>query len=298
MEYLDSIGVDDEAVEWIVVTHFDRDHYQGLAPLFDRYAHARLFVTSALRSKHFLKVFGSLPKEDTSILEVARRARLRRIRGTVDGLASLQVGSGIRGIAGVEVVAISPSEAAIQTVADELADLALEDGTRDYLRKENRCSVALHISTQGLAILLGGDVEAHPPEYGWQAVLDEPRHDNLGRVQLVKVPHHGSDGAHHDEMWERLVAADADLLVAPYTALADPIPTEADCVRLADYGRLWQAAPSFMSVPFAEFDEYGTRLLRVPQRNIGRITARAAMEGGRWLISCQEPAFQVMGSPL
>jgi hypothetical protein len=49
----------------------------------------------------------------------------------------------------------------------------------------------------------------------------------------VKVPHHGSQGAHHDEMWTQIVDDDPIAIVTPWVLGGGHLPTEADLTRLA-----------------------------------------------------------------
>jgi hypothetical protein len=83
------------------------------------------------------------------------------------------------------------------------------------------------------SVLLGADLEnAANPLTGWDAVLAYARPE-LG-ASLVKVPHHGSEGAHHDGVWEDIVDDEAIAIVTPWVLGGGHLPTEADLIRLGE----------------------------------------------------------------
>lgn len=220
----------------------------------------------------------------------------RRVLGPfVAGLVPLKVGLSMLDAGSVRVRALSPSDQAVAASCGELAErAALGKGPiKSQLRGDNRCSVALHIAAYGSSVLLSGDVESAPAQFGWSAILADARHQSLQPAQVIKVPHHGSSGAHHEGMWSRLVAPDAAMLVAPFTSLVSPIPTAEDCRRLKSRGgRLLQAAPSGAAERTGVFDESGARrVVEIPQR-VGVVRARKK-PNGPWRILLTPPAFEV-----
>lgn len=295
LSYLETIGVSPSRVEHLIVTHFHRDHYQGIDLLHDACRNARLWVTAALQTRRFLEIFGTIPSEFSDLSETMVRARRRQLSPTTPGLTRLSVGRNVIDEGGVRIRAIAPSEMAVDASCEELAD-ALQLGPtalRGRLSRDNRCSVALHIDVLGIGALLGGDVENAPAEFGWKAVLEEPLHRLLEPVELIKVPHHGSKGAHDDEMWSRLVSPDATLFVAPFTALRHPIPSPGDQLRLLSFGRLWQAAAS--SDRRVLRGESGVRVVQRARKPVGVVRARRRPDTP-WSVTVSPPAFEVIAS--
>jgi Metallo-beta-lactamase superfamily len=287
--YLDSLGVEPEAIKTIVVTHFHTDHYRGVDRLHDYYSSARLMVTEALRADQFLALYGD--DDEPPILGVLpgtiKRAYDRIIGDHTRGLRHLKIGQQVHADANVTVLALSPTDAA---VLQSNREIALTMGTRSRaavtssLRDDNRCSVVLHVNAGGVCALLGADLVADAAAYGWAAVLDEPNHSALARADLVKVPHHGSHNAHDDVMWSNLVRRDPMLTVAPYWPSG--LPTAEDIRRLARYGQVWQAAPS---VSFID-DEFGNRISARPTTGI--IQARRRSGERAWRIHTIPRAFR------
>jgi hypothetical protein len=62
----------------------------------------------------------------------------------------------------------------------------------------NELSVALHVSFGQTGALLGADLETGTSDrVGWRAIVQNPRNAQAA-LGIVKVPHHGSAGAHHE----------------------------------------------------------------------------------------------------
>lgn len=292
--YLERLQVDPAAVELIVITHFHADHYRGMDLLHDRYAHATLAVTSAMSDRKFVSVFGSKgPGELRKVGETVIRAADRKLgpRGftnglvLTDGATQLVLDQG----SGIEVNAIAPSNEAAFEASRALALLLDAGGSEanitNYLRDDNRTSIALHIRACGQAALLGGDVVAYPPRFGWGAVVDNERVAGYPKASIVKVPHHGSAGAHDDDMWTRMVTENPELLLAPFSS--QNVPRSSDLKRMIAIGRLWQAAPSTPPI----VDEW-----TAPRSDLARPTGiiQARRSGDApWQIGIELPAHLV-----
>lgn len=295
MEYLHNIGVRDEHVKHIVVTHWHRDHYEGIDELHDRYGSACLWVTAAMRHETFITAYARDDRNLCRVGQVMVRANRRQITAHTPGLATLMAGVTLIDRPTCRIKAIAPTVRAYQAACAELADVIVSPTkVRSALRRDNRCSVALHVEIGGAAAFLCGDVETNPPAYGWVAVLEDPRHESLSPASLVKVPHHGSQGAYYEPFWDAFVTPDATMLVAPYTSLKDPIPTQQDCAQLLARGRLWQTAPSFRVRRDLGTDDGVVQ--RTGKSPIGLVQARRRVDGNHsWQVRAEPPAFEVSG---
>jgi hypothetical protein len=288
--YLDELSVGTDAVQVVVVTHFHADHYRGIDRLHDRYGRARLMITEALKSDEFVGLYSD--EDQVPLLDVLpatmRRAKSRVIGSGVPGLRELKVGAPVHQTATTRVTALSPSEAAVIASRHALA-LAIETGDRyvvsKQLKDDNRCAVVLHVSFPGFAALLGADLVNDTAGLGWTALLLEPLNAALDPADIVKVPHHGSAGADHGDMWNRLVADRSSLVVTPYWPSG--IPTDEDLARLVGHGRVWQAAPSSR----VDEDEFGNRVSVRPET--GFVRARRRVGEDEWRIEVSGVAREV-----
>jgi beta-lactamase superfamily II metal-dependent hydrolase len=288
--YLRSLDVDPGCVKVLVLTHFHRDHYEGIDRLLDVYRKARMGVTRALVHDMFLPIytFEDADNDLPGLAGVLRRARVeRKLTPTTPGLLPLNAGQALYAGAMAEVKALSPSITAVDTAcADVASALASEpmEKVRSRLRNDNRVSAALHINCRGFAILLGADLENEPAAFGWQAVVDDPLHLHLPQCDLVKVPHHGSARAHHSEAWQRFIVSQPWLAVAPYSTSGLPEPK--DITRLLNRGRfVYQAAPSTKKTQ----DEWGNRISDPDQTGV--VQARRHLGQHDWTVSLLPPAF-------
>jgi hypothetical protein len=219
--YLRALDVDLRRVKVLVLTDFHRDHYQGIDRLFDKCTSARMAVTRALRHDRFVQLYSyeEPSNELPGLFSVLRRAKEeRRLTPLTPGLLGVEVGQSVYAGSRAEVKALSPTVAAVDASCGDIAHAvqAAETGEEidTRLRVDNRVSVVLHVKCKEFAVLLGADLENTPAAYGWQAVLQEPLHAHLPQSDLVKVPHHGSEGAHHPPAWAKFVAPRPWLLVA------------------------------------------------------------------------------------
>lgn len=291
LRYLHDLDVDPADVKVLVVTHFHADHYWGIDRLHDACPNARLMVTEALQAKEFEQLYGDDGEEPLlgMIPTTIRRARRRTLPGGSPGFRALKVGAPVHNNQAANISALSPSEAAVQASCHEIA-MAMSSSDHfvvaNQLKDDNRCAVVLHVDCGDFSALLTADLVNDGAGLGWSALLGEPLIEGTSTSDLVKVPHHGSEGADHPEMWTRFVTPDPCLAVTPFWPSS--IPTEDDVTRLRGYGRLWQAAPS----TGAAEDEFGNVVSAAPVT--GRITARRKPGEAAWRIETSGAAFEVV----
>jgi hypothetical protein len=80
------------------------------------------------------------------------------------------------------------------------------------------------------AVLLGADLQ-EIPHNGWSEIIDHSRVLNGPRASLFKIPHHGSENAHHDDQWLKLCNAPTAVLT-PYHLGANMLPRQSDVDRI------------------------------------------------------------------
>lgn len=133
------------------------------------------------------------------------------------------------------VVALSPSEDAFErslVALIEAATSARSTVPRRYRAPEgpNGASVATWVKIGGVALLLGADLEVSANDQaGWDGVLKYSK--PATKASLMKVPHHGSAGAHHDEVWSELGQEDLVAILTPWSRGAKFLPTQEDLDR-------------------------------------------------------------------
>ncbi len=226
----------------IVVTHWDDDHIGGIAKVVQEAEQARVACSVALRSDDWLQFVmsqeGSGGAMGSGLDEL--RTVLRQCAGRGGGsliwaksnLPLYPIPPGDNAM----VVALSPSENAAERSMIRLIEAATGEPfqlRRRYKAPEdpNGGSVATAVRVGDICIVLGADLESTAnPEAGWEAVV---RYSKPARsASLIKVPHHGSKGAHHDRFWEECIDNDAIAVLSPWRHGGGFLPQPGDLDRL------------------------------------------------------------------
>lgn len=236
-------------VETIVATHWHDDHIRGIAQIYEACPRATFVCSDALSQREVRALFTvkvnptpperrvrSARSEMTAVFRIARsRTRHSPAMKPLQWAASdkvLWVEDGTQ--SSVRLTALSPSDATITGAAESLGrDLSPGRDTTKLPPVSNEASVVLWLQVNEVGALLGADLEVtSDPARGWDAVLnllvDPPQ--VLGA--LIKVPHHGSSNAHHDDVWSRMLRDRPLALVAPWQLGDRALPTSDDLDRL------------------------------------------------------------------
>jgi hypothetical protein len=134
------------------------------------------------------------------------------------------------------VTALSPSDDAVSRSIESIIEQATGERIsfpRRYRAPEgpNGACVAATVRAGNTSVLLGADLERTSNlEAGWDAVLAHARPDVSASV--FKVSHHGSEGAHHEQVWEEMVDRDPVAIVTPWVLAGGHLPTVEDLERL------------------------------------------------------------------
>ena len=169
----------------------------------------------------------------------------------------------------VAVEAVSPHDADVQVFLTTLASFSpVGPGQRVMPFEQNDVSVAVWISVGPHRLLLGADLENSANVYrGWQAVLNSPAPVS-GRASFIKIPHHGSANAHHQDIWDTLLE-DQPLAAMTTWNRGRKLPTLADAKRI-----LALTPRAFVT---SSFDRRAPRRAVAVERTLGEagITIRA-----------------------
>ncbi|WP_437906120.1 MBL fold metallo-hydrolase [Sorangium sp. So ce327] len=210
---------DAPAINLLVVTHPDLDHYKGLPELIAAFKVERLWRYPGFHTAR--EIILSLERGETD------NKSLRELRRMQDAMLPLMRSASGREAAydtrllpepkdyRIHCIAPCPQEKVHETERLGALFKRVEQGkklTKDEKRwlmgKANRLSLAVVIWWDNIGILLGGDVEHEDgtPDRGWPGILAVMNEDEtLGLVQglrIVKIPHHGSKGAFCEQAWK------------------------------------------------------------------------------------------------
>lgn len=317
LTYLEELGVDlERQVKLVVATHAHSDHIEGIAELFDRCEAAQFVFPRASESLDFLTLLQlddmaeQEPRaydEFAKVLDtlIARRrafGRAPKIGAQEGTLLYRRVPASSD--AGAEVLALAPSEAAVERAIREFArwrDLLGQNPGRVRTRDPNTYCAALWINAGELQILLGSDLLNGPGrDCGWSGVLISPFRP-AGKACYFKVPHHGAPNAHHRDVWEEMLEKDALATLTPYWGGQRPRPQPPDRDRICALTShaFITCKPGLPTQPNAvRRDAAHLRSVasnaRLRKGFVGRITARCASTAGdSWNVTLVPPAREL-----
>lgn len=309
ISYLASLGVSlSDAVRLVVITHWDDDHVRGVGEIVRASLRARVACSAALcRKEIFAFILGQEGARGTlgsGLDELRSVLRLCAERGVTITWAKANVplyplppGDA------PTVVALSPSEDAFERALRSLIEAATGAKStlpRRYRAPEgpNGASVATWVRRGDIGVLLGADLEVSAnSETGWEGVLKYSRQSS--RASLIKVPHHGSKGAHHEGVWQDLAGADPVAVLTPWSRGKGYLPTMSDLERLrALSSRLFLTAmPSLVRARKAPEVEKMIRRLHGEKvshlRGWGQVRARRYCDEGQWRVELGGDAVAV-----
>lgn len=216
------------AIDLLVVTHPDRDHYRGLDELIGGVCVKHLWRYRGFQTRReALAELCAQQPGNTKFRDLlrAQEAMLPLLETNQGFEAAIDMVPWPGGSSSYEVICLAPCSADIVHECRELHNLLklTSAGVRFDERVErfilgqrngvdgrgNPLSLALSIRWQGVGVLLGGDVECSEgdPHRGWSGVLETLALPHLNRLhlvrglQMVKVAHHGSKGAFSHDAW-------------------------------------------------------------------------------------------------
>ncbi|VAW30992.1 hypothetical protein MNBD_CHLOROFLEXI01-5067 [hydrothermal vent metagenome] len=253
LEYLNKLEVDvEKAVHLVVATHWHKDHIEGIGDIFNACKSSDLVISSALREPQFLSLINldippgvkssSKLKEFTQML---RTSQHRKQKGTNNKLHLAAVDKVVysdkvefaSGNFDIKISALSPSDDAIIHALRLFAQSFPQEGSiPDPLPdiRPNYCSVVLWVEVGKHKLLLGADLEeTNKPSTGWSAIIDGS--NTLGNgASVFKIPHHGSENAHNDQIWESVLCKNPYAILTPFNRGRKPLPSKEDVNRIVN----------------------------------------------------------------
>ncbi len=190
--YLDSLGI--VRLEWILITHFHKDHYGSLVALLKRYPVGKVYM----------KKFSGLNVSDGSGHKASAEFNTMELSNCESMCAFANSVS--------ELIVINKDLKRVELGAFDFMVFGASDAIREMYENpespyfgqirfgENTNSVALYAEVNGAGIYLGADANDEK--------LDDPRFSQANTqyaravrkpVDLYKVPHHGCGNIFSDE---------------------------------------------------------------------------------------------------
>ncbi len=246
VNYLNGIGVKLESqVRLIVATHWHEDHLKGIADLFKLCRSADFALPtpcSATKINEVLARAKSSPSaRSTAVVELAEVfLEISRRKNLGENCERQYCHSGslipVKGTekTGLKVLALSPSNEVCARAEEWIVHLCSQSGHLTFVDvpESNEISLAMWLDLNDGSWVFGADLEdGSSVDEGWKQVVNRFA-ARLSGAEFIKVPHHGSSGAHNDEFWKKMLKQKPLGFVTSYNKGTNPPPTKEDLKRL------------------------------------------------------------------
>lgn len=317
LSYLRSIGYHPpDAVKMVIATHWHDDHICGMAEIVRVCRDARFCCSSAFTKTEFQSLLEALnglchTVSGSGAHELYRVSvnlelteRIMRIANANKLILRVPAADTVHGLEAV-VHSLSPSDDQMRRFIAGLAPLILSarNARRARDQSPNHLTVVTWIEIGSLKILCGGDLEeTGSPQTGWSAIVASAERPP-GRAGIFKVPHHGSETAHLDEVWKEMLVANPFALIAPWTLAGANLPTSDDLERLTGLSErvfltaMAQSPKSAKRFPPAvarQLREMNVVLRREPRTGAIRLRGHPEALLSQWSIELRGEAHRVM----
>jgi beta-lactamase superfamily II metal-dependent hydrolase len=316
LEYLRKMGVDPcEAVALVVAAHWHDDHVRGLSNIVQTCSNARFVCASAMSWPEFVTVVtryegalktpaGSGVREMYELLHHLSKTARQPYYASPNRLIFRS--AAVSELAGgpCEIWSLSPSDRQLEMFWSEISHHMPEIGhtvRRAVSKSPNHLAIALWLTVGKQSVLLGSDLqETRDPETGWSVIVQSPERP-AGSAAVFKIPHHGSENGHSDEVWEQMIGKDAHALLTPFTNGNVCLPTTADVKRVSNRAGAAYITANSQVRPRVERSPLVARAIRtsgvtlkLAEPNMGHIRLRKRYGGKyRWYIALMRGAYRI-----
>ena len=303
LAYLERIGLDPaRSVHLIVATHWHDDHIRGVAKLVDICGEAAFCCASTLCRKEFLAAVDALERRHLTVVGSGVQeihSVFSRLRQTASSPTHAIADRRILVRNTCEVWSLSPDDEAFDRFLKSAGSLipgAGQSKRRVPTLTPNEAAVALWVDAGNFSVLLGSDLARQ----GWKRILAS-RERPAGQASVFKVPHHGSEDAHEQEVWRRMLTPEPLAVLTPWHRGRGRLPRPRDVRRLRSCtpNAYATAKPrmtrSSKGQPTVErtIRESGIELRRISASH-GCIRLRRSLERqGRWTVETLGAAYRL-----
>ncbi|HEY9159022.1 MBL fold metallo-hydrolase [Candidatus Binatus sp.] len=250
LEYLRKLDVDvGKSIKLLVITHWHNDHMLGASKILAAADSCEIACSAALGSHEFAELVAASTQERFGEMELPEFARIVDIlRARRSGARRASVGPeyAIEGKVlyrreashdrvPVLVHALSPSSGSLTLSHLQFARFLpryKESRLTPVALPPNDLAVALWVAAGDRRILLGSDLEESAnPNVGWRAVVASKTRPPE-RAFIFKVPHHGSETSHNENVWDQMLELNSVAVLTPFLRGVKPLPSKDDAKRL------------------------------------------------------------------
>lgn len=258
IEYLENMGVSPaESLEALVITHWHSDHIRGASQIVSQCSESRICYPTALLENEFLSFLSAYSGSDiTSILdrETSATKEFASIVATLrkhieanqnykyDYLSPIMKDTLIfeekNNDFELNIRALSPSSKSYHDALQIFASLLPKaKGLRNIVPvpRQNDNAIVLWVQINDIYLLLGSDLEVTKDQRtGWAAIINSKQRPQK-KAMIFKIPHHGSESGHSDEVWEKMISSESISLLTSKLGGRGSRPKESDIERIKSF---------------------------------------------------------------
>lgn len=260
LTYFRQINLDPStAVQQVIATHWHDDHVRGLGSIFRACTSARFVCSDALRTSEFVELveaYGTRSMMRTSgVQEMHEIMELMQKRCQALGNKYLTPKFAVADRClwhcslgnttsqyNCSIHALSPSDASIVAAKQDILKLfPQEKETKRRLLPitPNHTAIVLWVKIANFSILLGSDLEeTGDKNTGWSVIIHShftSDSNPYGKASFFKIPHHGSQTAHHPGIWTEMLYSNPVAILTPFSLGGVNLPTENDVTRICSF---------------------------------------------------------------
>lgn len=245
LEYLRGLGYSADAIRLIVATHWHDDHVRGLSSLLDACSNATFVASLAMSAREFIAMAlarRSIRATSTSsgVDEISRVYSLLRdggqtaIKAKAHSTIFTASGTDLAHGYDCKITALSPSDRQLDTFLEDIAELVPDitnSESRCISRGANHFAVVCLVQIGPISILLGADLEETAnAQTGWTVIVKSELRPKEKAI-IFKIPHHGSQNAHNEDVWKEMLLEQPIAILTPWGRGAG-LPQDSDVVRI------------------------------------------------------------------
>ena len=227
LDYFEQNSIDKGQIKHIIASHWHDDHIRGMSQIFQQCLNAKFHCSAALRTPEFLQIVTlgkSINTQSPNGINELDKILSCIINRTDPFLSKPDFEIENRVIYSndlVDLIALSPSSTAItDAMADILSLLPVENQTLTKIPNNNPNStsvvVMIRIKQNNLCLLLGADlVNSTDTTKGWERICNIKPIPPY-KVNVFKIPHHGSENSHNDRIWKEMMFGDKNGIITKF----------------------------------------------------------------------------------
>ncbi|MBF0121079.1 MAG: hypothetical protein HQK79_19790 [Desulfobacterales bacterium] len=253
IEYLESVGVDaSKQVKLLVISHWHDDHIEGFSRIYQLCINAKLALSQAMHQREFFRFINVVHQRPIYSYAGKSTDEIKQILDTMLNRKEISGEYKCKWVSNdsilynekietkgsdAKIVALSPLDHSITTALVEISNLIPKANTQIRVNSSinpNHFAIVLWISIGDIHILLGSDLEerAHP-KGAWSVIANNGTRPN-DMADIFKVPHHGSQNAYCNLVYEKMLTDNHLSLLTPFTHGKVALPNHSDIKRLKE----------------------------------------------------------------